>query len=72
MYRFTIPGLGVDREVSAIRAAVHAIDEQGIVTFDWETRKICIESSADLADLRIVLAALGYRIDAQGSRNTSV
>ena len=63
MYEFTIPALNGRPDKHAIVSAVQALDSDAELDFNLVTHKVNVKSRADLAEIRDMLAAIGYQIE---------
>lgn len=63
MYEFTIPGISGGPDQKAIIGAVQTLDSNATLDFNWATQKVSVKSSADLADIRELLASIGYQVE---------
>jgi hypothetical protein len=63
MYEFTIPGISGGPDQNAIMSAVLALDGNATLDFNWATHKVSVNSTADLADISEMLAAIGYHVE---------
>jgi hypothetical protein len=71
MYELTIPGISGGPDQNAILSAILALDGNASVDFNWVTHKVSVKSSADLADIREMIAAIGYQIEKMSQREDS-
>ena len=69
MYEFTIPGISGGPDQRAIADAVLALDGNAKLDFNWATQKVSVTSSADLADISEMLAAIGYAVERIADRS---
>jgi hypothetical protein len=63
MYELTIPGIRGGPDQQAIVGAILALDGNATVDFNWVTSKVSVSSSAELADISDMIAAIGYQIE---------
>ena len=68
MYELTIPGINGSPDKNAIVSAILAVDSAASVDFNWATHKVSVNSSADLVDIRDMIAAIGYQIEQMALR----
>lgn len=66
MYQLTVEDMSCGHCVGRVTKAVQGIDETATVTIDLPTKRVRIDSDADLERIVAAIDAAGYPVSARG------
>ena len=62
MYELQVEGMTCNHCVAAVTKSVKEIDADARVDIDLTTHKVCVESKADIDDIKSAVAEAGYEV----------
>lgn len=67
MYELTVEGMSCGHCVGRVTKSVQGVDQDAKVTIDLPTKKVKIESDADLAAIAAAIDEAGYPVSARSA-----
>lgn len=67
MYELVVDGMSCGHCVGRVTKAVQGVDEAAKVTIDLPTRKVSVDSKAELASIAAAIDAAGYPVLESGA-----
>jgi Cu+-exporting ATPase len=67
MYELTVEGMSCGHCVGRVTRSVQDVDQQAKVTIDLPTKKVRIDSQADLDKIATAIEAAGYPVTAKAA-----